>query len=307
MPFDVVGAGGLFDEPGPGEREMRQPLDGLVHVPHLVGVDHQLAIGAEHLARDAEPPDVVLQVAADLELDVREARIDRLLREPAQLGIVVAQPAGRGRVARVAVGFEIGQPLGLAHGTLAQQRERLIARDAVGDVAEVDQPHQLLGAHVGDEPPHRLALGLGPQVPHGIHHRGGRQVDRPLVRPDPAQLAVASDVVPEAAHVLGDPAQVEADHQMLQRADGGAADLVAAADGERQAVPFEPGLVGVEDDVGRRVVGVRVHRVGAVEMRRGREAHVHDAQGANGGHGRRLQSYSTAAIFGSAMLVLSYQ
>ena len=44
------------------------------------------------------------------------------------------------------------------------------------------------------------------------------------------------------------------------------AQLVAAPDRERQAVALEAvGAVGLQDDVGGRVVGVGVHRVGAVE------------------------------------------
>ena len=60
----------------------------------------------------------------------------------------------------------------------------------------------------------------------------------PLVRPDPAQLAVAGEAPPEGAHVGGDILQPLADDLMLQRADRRAADLVAAADGERQPVPL---------------------------------------------------------------------
>jgi hypothetical protein len=40
-----------------------------------------LAVGADHLAGDAQPADIVLEIAADLELDVVEAGVDRLLAE----------------------------------------------------------------------------------------------------------------------------------------------------------------------------------------------------------------------------------
>jgi hypothetical protein len=85
-------------------------------------------------------------------------------------------------------------------------------------------------------------------------------------------------MAPEAAHVGGDPFQVEPDHQALHRADGGAADLVATPDGEGQAVPFEARGVGFQHHVGGGVVRVGVHGVRAVEELRGREAHVLDAQ-----------------------------
>ncbi|MCY1226868.1 hypothetical protein D9M72_391180 [compost metagenome] len=310
--FHVVGAGRLLDEPGLGKGELLHPVDGLVDLPDLVGVDHQMAVGPEHLARHGQAADVVLQVAPHLELDVVEARIDRLLRESAQLFVGVAEPAGRGGVAGVALGFQRGDALGLADSRIAQQHQRFFGRDAVGDVAKVDAAHQLFRAHVRHQLPHRLAFGLGPQVPHRIDHRTGRQVNRALVGADPAQLAVGGDVPPEAAHVFGHPLQVEPDDQVTHRLDGRAADLVAAPDGEGQAVAFEPRLVGLEHDVRRGVVRVGVHRVGAVELLRSGKAHVQYAHGSNDGHERGLrkemnQSYRTAAILGSVMLVLSYQ
>ncbi len=67
----------------------------------------------------------------------------------------------------------------------------------------------------------------------------------------------------------------------VQRVDGATDDLGAATDGERQTVPLARGIVrvtsvGAEDDVGRRVVRIRVHRVGAVERIGGGEADVDD-------------------------------
>ncbi len=53
---------------------------------------------------------------------------------------------------------------------------------------------------------------------------------------------------------------------MAQGFDRRDADFVAAADGERQAVPLEA-VVGAEHDVGGGVVGIGVHRVAAVLMR----------------------------------------
>jgi hypothetical protein len=68
--LDVVGAGRLLDEPRLGEAQVPSHAIASSHHPHLVRVDHQLAVRAEHFARDAQAADVVVQVAADLELDV---------------------------------------------------------------------------------------------------------------------------------------------------------------------------------------------------------------------------------------------
>ena len=284
MAFHVVGAGGLLDEPGPREGQVLQPVDGHRHVPHLVGVDHQAAIGPEHLAGDAQAADVVLAVAADLELHMAEAGVHRFLAQASQLVVRVAEPAGRGRVAGIALALEQGQALGLALGGAGQQHERLVRRDAVGEVAEVDAAHQLLGAHVGDQAPQRLALGLGPQVPDRVDDGAGGQVDRALVGSDPAQLAVRGHVPPEAPHVGGDPIQVQADDEMPHRLDGAAAQVVAAPDGEGQAVALQARPVRLEDDVGGRVIRIGIHRVGAVQVGRRGEAHVDGAQIGDAGH-----------------------
>ena len=54
---------------------------------------------------------------------------------------------------------------------------------------------------------------------------------------------------------------------MCERIDGGATQVVTAPDGEREAVPLEPvAMVGGENGVGRRVVGVGVGGVGPVEV-----------------------------------------
>ena len=97
----VVGAGGLLDPERLEPRQRVDPLDRLRHIPDLVRVDHQRRVRADHLARDGQAADVVVEVGADLELDVPVAGVDRLLAEPPQLVVGVAEPAGARRVARV--------------------------------------------------------------------------------------------------------------------------------------------------------------------------------------------------------------
>ena len=74
-----------------------------------------------------------------------------------------------------------------------------------------------------------------------------------------------------------DPVEFQPDQQMTHRADGSAADLVAAADGEGESVTFEASLVRLQNNVGGGIVGIRIHRVRAVEMLRRRKANVLDA------------------------------
>ncbi len=64
--------------------------------------------------------------------------------------------------------------------------------------------------------------------------------------------------------------KVAADDEMPERLDRRGAHFVAAADGERQAVPFEP-AVGLEDDVRRRVIRIGMNGVAAdLILRRGK-------------------------------------
>ncbi|MNE65723.1 hypothetical protein D3C80_1612280 [compost metagenome] len=107
-------------------------------------------------------------------------------------------------------------------------------------------------------------------------------MDHAFLRAQPAQLAVTDrETVPERAHVGGDLFQGLANDQRCQRLHGGCADLVATADGEGQAVAFQVRGVGVQHDVGGRVVRCAVHGVGAVQRQRSREADVADAQVGN--------------------------
>ena len=67
---DVVRAGGLLDPERVELGQAGHAGDGLGHAPDLVGIDHQEAVGADDLAHDAAAAHVVLEVGADLELDV---------------------------------------------------------------------------------------------------------------------------------------------------------------------------------------------------------------------------------------------
>ena len=156
----------------------------------------------------------------------------------------------------------------------AQDAERLGGGERVLQVAEVDQGDELLRRHVGEQPPDRLARHLGREVPGGVDDRADRHVHDALLRAEPPQLAVADHGGAEPAEVGDDLGDVPADHVPPQGGDGGHHHLVAAPDGEAQRVPLQAARVGAQDRVRRRVVRVGVHRVGAVELKRGREADV---------------------------------
>src|SRR5204863_165379 len=122
----------------------------------------------------------------------------------------------------------------------------------------------------------RLRFALGPEVPNGVDDGAGGHVQDALLRTEPAKLLVDGQLAKEAAQVGGDVVKTPADDVVLEGVDGRHADLVAAAVGERQPVAGEAG-VGQQRHVGRRVVA-EVQRIRAVQLLRGGEANVADAE-----------------------------
>jgi hypothetical protein len=204
---------------------------------------------------------------------VRPARLDRLAAQPPQLLVVVAEPGGRGRVGGETVAQHLLFPLGLRRLVLVQYLQSLLGGYGVGDIAKIHAPHDLLRAHIYEELPERLPFGLGVEVPDGVDDRPGCQMNDTLLWSYPPKLAVAGYATPEGAHVLCERLQGLPDDERSQSFDSGDAQLVAPPDSEREAVTFRI-RVGFEDHVGRRVVGVLVHGVGAGEVFRGGEADV---------------------------------
>ncbi len=124
-----------------------------------------------------------------------------------------------------------------------QDRDRLIAGQHIGQVAVVDDIGDLLRRHLRDQLPDRLAGLLGEQVPDGVDDGAGREMDRALLRPDPAQLAVAGEMPPEACREgRRTSASSVPTTRCAHRLDRHAADVVAAADGEGEAVAGQTAL-----------------------------------------------------------------
>ena len=251
--------------------------DRLVDAPDLVRVHHQLPAGAEHLPDRRCPPDVRLDVAADLHLHVLEAVRDRLGDERLHLLVLVADPAGGRGVGGVAVGDDLRLPLLLARCRRAQEVERLLGREGVLDVAEVDRSDEVFGRQSREELPERHARLFRPEIPDGVDDRAHGEMDDALLRSEPAELVVRHERAPEAAHVSRDPVERATGDERLECAHGGDTDLGSSPVREGQAMSARAGF-GVEDDVGRRVVGLPVHGVGAVERPGGREADVMGAE-----------------------------
>ena len=84
----------------------------------------------------------------------------------------------------------------------AQDLEGVLAREGVGEVAEIDEVDQLLGRHAGEQLPEGQAGALGLEIPQRIDHRADRHVHDALLRAEPAQLGVPDELAPKAPHVV---------------------------------------------------------------------------------------------------------
>ncbi|MCY1239851.1 hypothetical protein D9M72_526680 [compost metagenome] len=188
VPEDVVGACWFLDPKGVEFRQLFHPVDRRGNVPHLVGVDHEVALRPDHIAGDAKSADVVLQGGPDFQLDMAVALVHSLLAQAAQLFVGVAQPSRGGGVAGIAFThhlFEAVVPCGVEAG---KDSEGLIPRQRIRQIRQVRGVDDLLRGHVHEQPPQRLSGTPRGQVPHRVHYRSKCKVFHTFVRSEPPQL-----------------------------------------------------------------------------------------------------------------------
>src|SRR5436190_21519510 len=138
MAEDVVGARRLFDPPRIDLREHADRLDRLLDTPGLVRVEREAMSGADRLTDEAGTAQIGLEVAADLQLQMREPFEERRLRTFRQRRLRVAQPARRRRIRGEAVAEQVRLALRLRRFVPAEDRDGLGRGERVLDVAEVD-------------------------------------------------------------------------------------------------------------------------------------------------------------------------
>lgn len=160
-------------------------------------------------------------------------QLHTLLQQRLHLLLAIPQPPSTGRISRHrTIPLRLPDPLLLPRLHLLQQRNRLVRRQRIRDVPEVDAPHDLLRRHIRNNPPHGLVERLRPEIPQGVHQGAQSQVHHALFRADPAELAVGDEVAPRAAPVGGEVGEVLVDDLGGEEGDGGANEFVAAADCE---------------------------------------------------------------------------
>lgn len=168
---------------------------------------------------------------------------------------------------------------------IAQDGQRFVAGERVAEIAQVDGVDQLLGREFGNEAPQRLVRGARSQVPRSVDHRADGHVHDALFRAEPAQLRIVGEPTRERAQIGDDVFHPQAEHMLGQRRHRCGLHVVAAADGEHQAVTGQViGSIGAQHDVGRRVIGIGIHRVRPIQLARGGEADVVGIEGDDGAH-----------------------
>src|SRR5882672_4418882 len=102
---------------------------------------------------DPAAAQVVFDIESDFELYGAKAVFDRPPGQPCELLVGVSEPTRRRRVRRITERIQRRNALRLAGCGRSQNRQRLRGREGVGNVAKVDQIDDLLGTHVGNQPP----------------------------------------------------------------------------------------------------------------------------------------------------------
>src|SRR5450755_3525491 len=262
MPENIIGAGGFFNPEGVKCSQVLHGRDRLVHLPHLVCIEHQAALCPNLFAHDTRTVHIVRQAQADLQFEVPPAVSQRIAAKQAHLFIAIARPTRTGCIRRKAMLYHLRLAPRLGRSLAAQQVERIIRSQDITDIAEIDTGDNLLWLHIGKQLPQRLPLDFGPQIPDRVHHSSGRQVDNTLLRPDPAQLAITSDRAPERTHVRGKRLQGMSDDQGSQCPNGRDANLVPTSDGKGQTMPFQThNVVCSQNHVGSGIIRGAIHGI----------------------------------------------
>lgn len=139
--------------------------------PYLVGIHHQdvALVIPNSLTGNLQAALVILEASTNLQLEVLVSLRNTLIKQLLQLLLAVAQPTSTGGVRRHSLaGLGLLDTIRLASLDLLEHGQRLLGGDSIGDVAEVNAAHELLGGHVRDDAPDRLAQGLGPQIPESV-------------------------------------------------------------------------------------------------------------------------------------------
>ena len=97
-----------------------------------------------------------------------------------------------------------------------------------------------------------------------------------FLRTDPAQLRITRERAPESAHVTFDRCERATDNERLKQSHRRDAQVGASTNRKGEAASFERRMISKHSNVRRRIVGIGVHRIGAVERVTRRKPKIDD-------------------------------
>jgi hypothetical protein len=133
--------------------------------PYLVGIHHQnvTLIIPNSVTGNLQAALIILKTTTNLQLEVLISLLNTLIKQLLQLLLTVSQPASTCSIRRHSLAsLSLLNTVLLATLDLLEHGQRLLGGNSVGDVAEVNAGHELLGGHVRNDAPDRLAQCLGP-------------------------------------------------------------------------------------------------------------------------------------------------
>ncbi len=199
---------------------------------------------------------------ADLELHGVKAGIDRSLDVVLDQFVAVAKPAD-GRVvagiARSQDAFSLGPPWGVA----GQQRQGILTRHHVFQIAQIEQIHHLLGRQIEEQTPERQTSCLGPEIEAGVGDGGQRQMDHALVRTQPAPARMIGDGLEDDAKLGHQRFNLATDQRQSHLLDHATDLAVAVAQRESQPGSHKT-VVALQQRDRIRIDRVRVDRISAL-------------------------------------------
>src|SRR5579884_798000 len=116
--------------------------------------------------------------------------------------IAEAKPSDRSRIGRIPGLLQLFHPRIHARFALAEHLLCFLRSKRVGDVAEINRPYNFFRIHVRKQLPERLAFYASVEVPDRVNERASGQMNDALLRAEPAELAVRSQLAIKRAEVV---------------------------------------------------------------------------------------------------------
>jgi len=166
-----------------------------------------------------------------------------------------------------------------------QDTQRFIPRERISDISKVDHIDNLLRGHVGDQAPNRFSGTASGHIPRGVDHRTNGHVHDTLLGTEPAKLRVVSQTPSKTAQVMNHIINPPPDNKRPQRRQRGCLHIVATPNREHEPVPTQSmRIVATQNNIRRRIIRIRIHGVGSIELARSRKADVVSFQISNQRH-----------------------